>query len=129
MASPRFLQLLHRTGWEFWLPLPLIAALFGLAGNFVAATVLSRPYDSVGKLRAELPRGVKLPVTILAINAVIDRRRGMTTIALKTANSTLKKPTYTFPVTQASQIEVAIAQQLNMSVAQVRKLTSYRIMN
>lgn len=127
MAAPRFLQHLHRLSWEFWLPLPLIAALFWIAGNSMAAQVLSRPYQSVNKLQADSQLDVKLSVAILSMNAKIDRRRGVTTIAVKTSDSTLKKLEYEFPVTEARQIETAIAQELTMPVAAVRKLMSYRI--
>lgn len=95
----------------------------------MAASVLIRPYDSVGKLQSESQMGVNLPVTILTINAAIDRNRGMTTISIRTTNSTLTKPTYEVPATHASQIEIAIAQQLDMRVEQIRKLISYRIVD
>lgn len=127
MASPRFLQLLQRAGWEFWLPLPLIAALFWVTGNVIAAQVLRHPYGSINALHADRQLDVKLSVTILAMNAKIDRRRGVTTLSVKTTDSTLKELEYEFPATQASQIEAAIAQELNMPTDTVRKLISYRI--
>ncbi len=127
MAASRFLQLLHRLGWEFWLPLPLIAALFWVAGHAIAAQVLSRPYQSVNKLRTDTQLDVKLSIAILSMNARIDRQRGVTMIAVKTSDATLKKLEYEFPVTTASQIETAIAQELTMPVGEVRKLISYRI--
>lgn len=125
--APRFLQLLHRLGWEFWLPLPVIAALFWVAGHSIAAQVLSRPYQSVNTLQADTQLDVKLSVTILAMNAKIDRRRGVTEISVKTTDSTLKKLEYEFPATQANQIEAAIAQELELPVTEVRKLINYRI--
>lgn len=127
MAAPRLLHHLHRSGWELWLPLPLMAALVWIAGNSIAAQVLSRPYHSVNKLQADTQLDVKLSVAILSMNAKIDRRRGVTTIAVNTSDSTLKKLEYEFPVTEASQIETAIAEELTMPVADVRKLMSYRI--
>lgn len=127
MAFPRFLQLLYRAGWEFWLSLPVVAVLFWGTGNLIAAHVLSRPYDSVNSLEADTHLDVKLSVTILNMNAKIDRRRGVTTISVKTTDSTLKKLEYEFPVTQASQVETAIAHELKMPIADVRKLISYQI--
>ena len=129
MVFRRFLQLLHRAGWEFWLPLPLIAVLFWVAGRYMTAQVLSRPYDSVSKLQADSESGTKLSVTILAMNAEIDRRQGRTIIFVRTTNSGLKSLDYEFPVVQASQVEAAIAQELGMPVETVRKLISYRIVN
>ncbi len=124
-----FLQLLHRAGWEFWLPLPLIAVLFWVAGDYMAVQVLSRPYDSVSKLQADRESGTKLSVTIATMNAEIDRRRGRTIIFVKTLNSSLRSLRYEFPVVQASQVETAIAQELKMPVEAVRKLISYRIVD
>lgn len=93
----------------------------------MAARVLSRPYDSVSKLQADSELGVKLPVTILAMNAEIDRRRGSTIIFVRTLDSSLNSLRYEFPVVEASQVETAIAQELKISVETVRKLISYRI--
>ncbi|MEG4998014.1 hypothetical protein [Microcoleus sp. B4-D4] len=129
MALPRFLPLLHRAAWELWIPLPLVAALFWTTGNFIAAHTLSRPYNSVHKLQADKQLNRRLPVTILSINAEIDRSVGVTTIFVNTSDSTLKKLEYEFPVTQTSQAEAAIAQELAMPVENVRKLISYRIKN
>lgn len=127
MALSRFLQVLHRACWEFWLPLPLVAALFWTTGNSIAALVLSRPYDSINKLQADRQFDMRLSVTILTINAEIDRSRGVTTIFVKTTDSTFKRLEYEFSVIQASQVEAAIAQELAMPVENVRKLISYRI--
>jgi hypothetical protein len=127
MIVPRFRQIFHCAGWEFWLPLPLVATLFWMMGNFIAAYVLSRPYDSVNKLQTNAELGMKLSLTVLTLNAEIDRSQGITTIFVKTADSTLKKLEYKFPVIQASQVEAAIAQELAMPVENIRKLISYRI--
>jgi len=96
-------------------------------GNLIAAQVLSRPYQSVNKLQADTQSDVKLSVTVLSINAKIDHNRGITTIFIKTTDSTLKKLEYEFPATQAEQIEAAIAQELTMPIAEVRRLISYHI--
>lgn len=127
MTVSRYLQHLHRLGWEFWLPLPLVAAIFWMGGHSIAAQVLGRSYQSVNKLQADAQLDVKLSVTILSMNAKIERRRGVTLIEVKTSDSTLKKLEYEFPVTEATQVEMAIAQELGMSTADVRKLLSYRI--
>jgi hypothetical protein len=129
MVPLRFLQLLHRAGWEFWLPLPLVAVTFWVAGNFMAAQVLSRPYDSVNSLPAGTQLDVELSVTILGMNAEINRRQGATTIFVKTTDLSLKKLEYEFSVVEVDQIEQAIAQELGMPVETVRKLISYRILD
>ena len=127
MAPPRLLQLLYRSGWEFWLPLPVIAVLFWGMGNLIAHQVLSRPYQSINTLQADTQLDVKLSATVLTINAVIDRRRGVTFLAVKTTDSTLKKLEYEFPTTRSNEIETAIARELEMPIPNVRRLISYRI--
>lgn len=127
MHSPRFRQLLHRTGWEFWLPLALTAVCFWVVGNFVAAQVLSRPYKSVNKLQADSQLNVRLTVTVLSMNASIDRSKGITQVFVKTTDPNLRKLEYEFPAIQAQQIEQDLAQELEIPVDMVRKLISYRI--
>jgi len=96
-------------------------------GNSIAVQVLSRPYQSVNKLQADTQLDMKLSVTILSMTAKIDRSRGSTTIAVKTSDSTLRKLEYEFSATEVNQIERAIAQELEMSITDVRKLVSYQI--
>jgi|GEM_PF-782034 len=127
MDTPRLLPLLRRVGAEFWLPLPLIAGLIWFTGNWIALQVLSRPYDSVNKLQEGTQLKTKLSVTILTMNAEIDRRRGVTTLVVKTTKPTLERLEYEFPFTQASRIEAAIAQELAMPIEHVRKSIGYRI--
>lgn len=127
MRSPRLRQLLHRTGWEFWLPLAVTAICFWVIGNFVAAQVLSRPYKSVNKLQADSQLNVRLTVTILSMHASIDRSEGITQVSVKTTDPNLRKLEYEFPATQAQQIEQELSAELEIPVDRVRQLISYRI--
>ncbi len=129
MAAPHFLQFLHRTGWEFWLPLPLIAGLIWAGGHVVVEQTLSRPSNSVNKLEAGQPMDVRLSMTILALNAEIDRSRGVTTVVVKSNGTTLKQQVYEFPTVQANQIEMALGNKLAIPVDTVRKVISYQIKN
>jgi hypothetical protein len=122
-----FLKLLHLTGWEFWLPLPSIALLLWFLGNGMAAIVLNRSYDSVNPLPVDRRLAANLSVTILAINAEIDRRRGATTILVKTADPTLKITQYEFPVTEADRVEASLARKLEIPASKVKKLIGYRL--
>ena len=127
MSTPRLLHLLHRIGGEFWLPLPLIAVLVWFTGDWMAARVLNGSYDSVNKLQTGTQLTTKRSVTILTMNAEIDRYRGLTKLVIKTTAPTLQRLEYQFPFTQASQIEVAIAKELAMPIADIRKSIGYRI--
>ena len=127
MSTPRLLHLLHRVGGEFWLPLPLIAVLVWFTGDWMAARVLNGSYDSVNKLQTGTQLTTKRSVTILTMNAEIHRHRGLTKLVIKTTAPTLQRLEYQFPFTQASQIEVAIAKELAMPIADIRKSIGYRI--
>ncbi len=93
----------------------------------MAARVLNGAYDSVNKLQAGTQLTTKRSVTILTMNAEIDRQRGLTTLVIKTTAPTVQRLEYEFPFTQASQIEAAIAKELAMPIADVRKSIGYRI--
>ncbi len=129
MFVPRILRLLHCTGWEFWLPLPFISALFWFTGNFAVAEILNRSYGSVIKLQADMQMDVRPSRTILSMNAEIDRSRGVSTIFVRITDLTLGELKYEFPVTQASEIETAIAQKLELSTENIRKLLRYRLVD
>ena len=129
MSLPRWLQALRPLLLEFWLPLPLLGIIFWLGGNFVTSQVLSRPYSTVSKLQADTQQEVQLSVTVLVIKAEIKRSEGVTQVEVKTADPQLKKLEFEFPVTQASQLETAIAQKLGLSREDVKKLVRYQVKN
>lgn len=134
MAIPRLLKLLHRSGWEFWLPLPLVAIAFWNMGNTMTHHVLTRSHTSVSPLQADtlqpdMQPGLNLPDTVLAINAEIDLQRGITTVWVRTDDTRMSETTYEIAVTELERIETAIAHQLNLPVDGVRSLASYRLKN
>lgn len=127
MAPRRLLRLLHRSGYEFWLPLPLIGMGFWGIGNLISAQVLSRSTNSIHNLRIDSLLEVKVSETIVAINAEIDRDRNFTLVQVTTAKPTAQTIEYQFAGTITAQVEQALAEELGISVTQVRKLVSYRI--
>jgi hypothetical protein len=70
---------------------------------------------------------VGIAKTILSINAEIDRNRGVTTVFIRTTDSSLRNLKYEFPVVQTTQVEAAIAQKLEMPVENIQQLISYRL--
>lgn len=107
--------------------LPLAGILFWFAGTAIAQQVLHRSYSSPNQLQANTQLEMKLSATILLMNAEINQRQGTTTVSIKTTDSTLKKLEYEFPVIEARQVEAAIAQEIGLSVQDVRKLVRYRV--
>ncbi len=129
MSLPRWQQILHSLWLEFWLPLPLLGALFWLGGSFIKDRVLSRPYTTVSTLQADTERQIKLSVTVLLIKAKIQKSEGITEVEIKAADSTLKKLEFAFPTTEFAQVEANIAMKLGLSREDVRKLVRYQIEN
>jgi len=156
MMASRLLSLWHRSGWEFWLPLPAIALLFWAGGNWLADWVLSRPNDSVNLLQADQPLHGERTRGMTRISAEVDRRAAKTTVFVHVINlhsdsyssysdsyldSSPDSPSdrpldvavhqkiYVIPATQPYQIETILAQKLGLSADSIRKLISYQILN
>lgn len=124
----RVLHALSSSAMEFWLPLPILGLFLWLSGSLVTAQVLSRPYSSMDMLQADTQLELKLAATVLLITVDIDSTRGMTKVAVKTTDSSLKRLEYEFADTETVQIEQAIAQELGMPIERVRRLARYRIL-
>ncbi|HEY9877795.1 MAG TPA: hypothetical protein V6D29_05030 [Leptolyngbyaceae cyanobacterium] len=127
MAFHRSLQFLHRSGWEFWLPLPLIAVLFWTAGNFVTEKGLNQSSDSANRLQADLQTEGQLAVNVIMVNAEIDPARNTTKVVIRINDARQKNKTYEVPSTQVDQVEKFIAEDLNVPVELVRQAASYRV--
>ena len=127
MFSPRWQRILGSLGLEFWLPLPLLGLVFWLSGNLLAERVLSRSYGTVSKLQADTQLEIQLSATVTSIQADIFKPQAVTRVAVKTSDSALKKLEFEFPVTESSQLESLIAQELGLPRENIRRLTYYRI--
>lgn len=114
---------------EFWLPLPLLAAVFWLGCSLVTDQVLSRPYSTKDRLQANTQLEVHVSVNIAMIKATIDRSEQITQVKVQTTDSILKKLEFEFPVTDINQLETTIAQELKLPRQEVRRLVRYEIVN
>ena len=122
--SKRWLQGL---GLEFWLPLPLVAVVFWLGCNFLAAQELSQSYSTEKKLQSDTQLEARLSVNVLLINAVVNRTKRITQVEVETADPILKRLELELPTIEFSQIEVTIAQELGLPRQDVRKLVRYEV--
>ncbi|MEG4036511.1 hypothetical protein Q5691_06820 [Microcoleus sp. w1-18aA5] len=120
----RWLQV---SGAEFWLPLPFVAISFWVGSSFLMAQELQQPQIVKNKLQADTQLKATVSVNILLINAVINRKQGTTQVAVETAEPILKRLELELPMTDATQIEAAIAQELQLSRQNVRQLVRYEI--
>lgn len=125
MFLRRWLKPLHFLGWEFWLPLPLLGIVFWSSGNLLVDKVFSRPYSTVNTLETDTRPEFHLSIHLLMIRAEIYRQRGISQVIVTTTDSTTRN--FQVPVTDISLLEVAIAQELNISTEHVRKFVRYQI--
>lgn len=129
MTARRTMAVLHSVGIEFWLPLPFLGILFWYGGNLMAQQVMSCSYATVNQIQADTQLEMKLSVPVVLIQAEVDKSLGVTSVAVRTSDSTLSKLEFKYPETEIKNIETIIAQELGMSIASVRKLTRYKIIN
>lgn len=127
MRSPHWLNVLNSLGLELWLPLPLLGLTFWLGSGLVTDRVLSRPYSTAAQLQTKEQLPVQIRFNVLAIEAEIKPEEGFTKVEVETTNSAIKELKFEFPVTELSQAEAAIAQELKLSPEKVRGLIRYRI--
>lgn len=123
-AIERWLQ---ASGAEFWLPLPLVAMVFWLGSSILTAHELQQSQPIATKLQADTQLKAVVSVNILLINAVINRNQNITQVKVETAESILKRMELELATTDPSQIEAAIATELQLSQQEVRQLVRYEI--
>ena len=79
------------------------------------------------KLQADTQLKAVVSVNILLINAVINRNQKITQVKVETADSAMKRMELELATTDPSQIEAAIANELQLSRQAVRQLVRYKI--
>lgn len=122
--SKRWLQ---ASGAEFWLPLPLVAMVFWLGSSLLTAQELQQSQPTATKLQADTQLKAVVSVNILLINAIINRSQSLTQVKVETAESVLKRMELELLTTDPSEIEAAIATELQLSPQDVRQLVRYEI--
>lgn len=127
MSSFRWLRALYSLGLEFWLTLPLLGFVFWFVAGVLTDQVLSRPYGTASQLEADTHLEVHFSVTVVVIQAEIDKSQGFTKVQVLTTDSALKKLDFVFPVTDFQKVEVMIAQELGLPVESVRRLVRYQV--
>lgn len=126
MLPPRLLQGLSSLGLEFWLPLPLLGLVFWIGGGFVTIQMLNHSYNPKTYLRADMQLQERSR-TVVLIKVEIKKNQGFSKVKVKTVNSALKEMEFEFPITEPSQVEAAIGQQLGLPTQYVKNLVRYQI--
>ncbi|WP_143467584.1 hypothetical protein [Leptolyngbya ohadii] len=94
-----------------------VPPVFGQANN-EPAPFQTQPYPTV-KLAVDL--------TIVSIDAEINRASQTTQVSIRSVGSLLEEIDFELPVTEYSDIERAIAQELNLTPTLIHPLMRYRI--
>ncbi|MFB2976876.1 hypothetical protein [Microseira sp. BLCC-F43] len=91
--------------------------------------VLSQPSTTLDKLEAQGQYQVQLSLklTVLSIDAAIDRTDNISEVNVRTMGSALEEMEFKFPTTEFTGVEKAIAQELGLSPNDIRKLIRYRL--
>ena len=126
MLPPQLLQRLSSLGLEFWVPLPLLGLVFWIGSGLVTIQMLNHSYNPKTYLRADMQLQGRLR-TVVLIKVEIKKNQGFSKVKVKTVNSALKEMEFQFPVTESSQVEAAIGQQLGLPTEYVKKLVRYQI--
>lgn len=126
MLPPRLFQGLYSLGLEFWLPLPLLGLVFWIGGGFVTTQMLNHSYNPKTYLRADMQLQGRSR-TVVLIKVEIKKNQGFSKVKVKTVNSALKEMEFEFPITESSQVEAAIGQQLGLPTEYVKTLVRYEI--
>ena len=127
MFRPQWPQSLHSLGLEFWLPLPLLGLVFWIGGGLVTDRMLSHSYRPKVHIQANMPLQGQPQKMVLAIKVEIYKQQGFSKVKVKTANSALKQMEFEFPVTEFSQVEAEISQELGLSAEHIRMVARYQI--
>jgi len=101
--------------------------VFWLGSSLLTAQELQQSQPTATKLQADTQLKAVVTVNILLINAVINRSQSLTQVKVETAESVLKRMELELPTIDPSEVEAAIANELQLSRQEVRQLVRYEI--
>jgi hypothetical protein len=125
MRQLQLFQVLRSLGFVFWLSLPLIGLVFWLGSGFVQDQILSHSYHNKKYLQADTQAARQMMKTIVAIKVEIRQEDGVSLVNVKTNNSVLKTIAFEFPVTEPSQLEASLSQELGLPRDRIKELIRY----
>jgi hypothetical protein len=117
------------SGWKVGALLPLVGVSFWLMTGWLNQQVLSQTHATTTQLQAAGQHQVELSLslTIVSIDAEINRSTQISEVSIRVIGSPLEEMEFKFPVTEFAAVERAIAQELGLSVTDIRNLIRYRI--
>ncbi|MDZ8083873.1 MAG: hypothetical protein RMX35_33020 [Nostoc sp. DcaGUA01] len=122
MQQLKRFQVLRSLGFVFWLSLPLIGLVFWLGSGFVGDRILS--YSRVTKkyLLADTQSARQMMKRVVAIEVKTIPQQGISRVNVKTSNSVLKTIVFEFPITDMSQLQATLSQELGLPRDRVKEL-------
>ncbi|OUL21002.1 hypothetical protein [Nostoc sp. 106C] len=126
MLQSRWFKILHSLGLEFWLPLPLLGLAFWLGCGFLMDAMLTRSHQTIRYLKVDTQLTKQPNRTVLSIQPEINKRLGISRVKVKTDSPVVKELQFEFFVTDLTQLEAAISQELGLPVEDVRKLMQHQ---
>ncbi|MBD2561162.1 MULTISPECIES: hypothetical protein [Nostoc] len=122
MQQLQLFQALRSLGFVFWLSLPLIGLVFWLGSGFVGDRILSHSNLTKKYLIADTQSARQIMKRIVAIKVEILPEEGISRVNVKTNNSVLTRIVFEFPITDISQLETALSQELGLPRDRVKEL-------
>jgi hypothetical protein len=111
----------------FTLPLILLGIIFWFGGELVTKKLLSRPYQALDKLQADLQPTIELKLNTLIINREIDQDEEFTRVEVETVNSGLKKLEFELPIKPSNPEEARLIQQLVISTPAKKLIAQFPV--
>ncbi|BAY79131.1 hypothetical protein NIES25_56140 (plasmid) [Nostoc linckia NIES-25] len=122
MQQLRRFQVLRSLGLVFWLSLPLIGLVFWLGSGFVGDRILSHSRTTKKYLLTDTQSARQMMKKVVAIEVEILRQQGISRVNVKTNNSALKTIVFEFPITDMSQLQATLSQELGLPRDRVQEL-------
>jgi hypothetical protein len=122
MQQLQLFPVLRSLGFVFWLSLPLIGLVFWLGSDFVGDRILSRSNLTKKYLLADTQSARQIMKRIVAIKVEVLPEKGISRVNVKTNNSVLTRIIFEFPITDISQLEAALSQELGLPRDRVKEL-------
>ncbi|AIE73444.1 MULTISPECIES: hypothetical protein [unclassified Synechocystis] len=109
------------------LPIPALALIFWFGGQGMTHHLLSYAYSPTQALKSDAQTQIQVQAAVLAIEIEVKSIPNFTKVSVKTTGSAIKTLDLEFLSTDMAEVEALIAQELNLSIGQVRKLARYQI--
>jgi hypothetical protein len=128
MVQPRQIRQWCNIKAVYWLFLPVVNFGIWIVTGWINDWVLSHSYDFTDRLQTNLYPKTQLSrtLTVVAIDAKVDRNNDITDVTIKTTNSSLERIEFKFPLTEPTHLEITLANKLDTTPQLIRTLTRYQ---